>query len=742
MARWKSVFVCGLFVSFSAVTAVPTGGCEVETDESTEVDFAAAGFSNHDQYGRNISGDQGLYGQYYSDGGFKESSDEASGPSAPPATTAVPREMTTMLPDATTTTSSMMDSEIAESADPPAIPVPDLTTSNYAVAALPENTTPRKASWKDHPLYRSNPSIQAPIVAWYTTRADGRDPERILVRGRHTRQGSKYKLMRETEDSDQLMNVDLLQLSLFHLIREDDSPLEFETTRASRVCLVMDVREPSNGGKIHQAYSETSDFEMQGPPGYDINLGIAEWDTDYPLPRGGPASENPDEPPPRGYVVCRNINAGRHTMPGAPMLGAQWHVHLYAVLFAEADGSVPPLTPSPPGWSGPEIKQHELCPDELHDMWSVGPPDSNDPDTVGKRFKTWHPQKDPLFGCYYGHEHGSFDGLAGYTSRFDYTAWKNGRQDESHQGFKNYVIPTGDKFVIVNLHAATDDFNRFQVDLHTMVVAVTDRASGKLLSEISCKSHSGGSGAQYLPEFRPANNADEPSMLPMGDEASRQRTIDMWAMGEDREMVVKRINLLDPDNKNPKLIYEGDENTAQSNLRGRYEGWFMKGMAPFCMSAGSPKDNAGPDVDIKNPQNGCMDVECKRKIILGLKDRVAYMGDDGFFPNLGTERRIGMRKLRIAPDLCAVDLPEPNSDGYIAFYTNPTCEELCDGPSPNCILQRIHSSFTGHSIDDVFVTNDAHGHNPYIVEGPRGVPSGQRGIAQVEGALGISAEMP
>lgn len=270
---------------------------------------------------------------------------------------------------------------------------------------------------------------------------------------------------------------------------------------------------------------------------------------------------------------------------------------------------------------------------------------------------------------------------------------------------------------------------------------MTDRTTGKLLFEMSCKSHSGGSAAQYNRGSRPPNNADEPSQKPMGDAASRQRVIDMWSKyGDGMEMVVKRINLLDPNNKDPELIYEGGD--AKSNLRGRYEGWFMRGMAPFCMSAGNPNAAAGPEVDIKNPQNGCMDIECKRKIILGLKDNVAYNGDSGFFPNLGNERRISMRELRIAPELCGVDLPEPNSAGYMAFYTNPTCEELCTGPSPNCILQRIHSSFDGIGIDGTFVTNDVHGHHGYRPEGPRGVPDGGRGIAQEEGALGISVEMP
>lgn len=452
-------------ILLSAVVAVPTGGCDEEGAPSPNGTLDSPTLPIYNQYGSYGSGD---YADRYSEGGLKGDTDSNPVSTGAPVTTVASQEMSTTSREPETTTVPTTEEATTVAASAPAAEALDLTKSLSVEATLPENTTPRQASWKDHPVYKANPSIEAPILAWYTTKAYENDHDRLGVRGRYTRQGSKYMLKREGEDASQLMDVDLLALNLFLLIREDDRPVEYETTRASRVCLVMDVRESGNGGKIHQAYTGTSDFEMQGPPGYNINLGIAEWDTNYPLPKGSLTSENPDEPPARGYVVCRNIDAGRHTLPGAPNLGAQWHVHLYAVLFTEADGSVPPLTPSPPGWSGPEIKQHERCPDALHDMWSVGPPDTNDPDTKGKAFKTWHPQKDKFYGCYYGHEHGSFDGLAGYTSRFDYTAWKNGRQDESHQGFKNYVIPAGDKFLVVNLHAATDDFNRFQVDLHTV----------------------------------------------------------------------------------------------------------------------------------------------------------------------------------------------------------------------------------------------------------------------------------
>src|SRR5262245_1059193 len=57
--------------------------------------------------------------------------------------------------------------------------------------------------------------------------------------------------------------------------------------------------------------------------------------------------------------------------------------------------STPTRTPTPtaalPG---------QPCPQALHDSYVVTGPD-------GKVYPTWHPPVDPVYGCYFGHEHGS-----------------------------------------------------------------------------------------------------------------------------------------------------------------------------------------------------------------------------------------------------------------------------------------------------------------------------------------------
>ena len=83
------------------------------------------------------------------------------------------------------------------------------------------------------------------------------------------------------------------------------------------------------------------------------------------------------------------------------------------------------------------------------------------------------------------------------------------------------------------------------------------------------------------------------------------------------------------------------------------------------------------------------------------------------------------------------ELPAPGSDGYIVFYTNPTCTELCDGPDKSCIRQVIHSSFQGFNISGDFEVSDVHGH--YMYRDINGEGSGEleglTGIAQIEAGI-------
>ncbi len=447
------------------------------------------------------------------------------------------------------------------------------------------DTTPKKAHWTDHPILKTNPDIKPPIVAIYTTRTQDEE-HTVGARGIYYPQGSNYLLadrsLEDTEEARVLLDYDVLQFTPGS-IKERPNMIQLETTRDSKVCLLMTVRD--NGFKMGR------EATMKPPAGY-TNVGAVRWSEDLG-PREIPQTRFNFQ----GMAACKSLPAGEHNFTSPDMLGAEFNVHRYSLLFAEADGtpSLPPALPS--GWEGPEIKPLTRCPDALHDMWVVENHDVNDPDTSGKVWRTWHPQKDYIYGCYYGHEHGTPGMLAGYTEKLDYTAWKNFRQDESHNGFKSYVLPVPqeDKFLVINLHADTSDIGRVDKEFHTMVVAVTEKDTGKHLMELSCKASTGGSACDFenLPEegFR---------FFPVGNDEAQSLVRE--AYGGERSTWInarKRMNCWRPNNFDTRLG-RNDDNPA----RGDYERWFMKTQGEFCMYSPRLFEAAGPEVDIKDPQTG------------------------------------------------------------------------------------------------------------------------------------------
>lgn len=637
-----------------------------------------------------------------------------------------------------TATSDVEFSTPATSSEVPTTAKASTASPSLSVSpSNPDDTTPRKSEWKDHPLYRANPdSVVLPILAWFTTRSSEDYEWSLASVGRYTRQASRYNLLadgvRDTPEAKEYHNYDLLHLGTYGA-EGIDNWLDFELTRSAKVCVVMGVDDDSA--------NMDRDSVMTGPPGFK-SIGMVQWDEESEKPENHKYARYTSTPISWGYLACKTMAAGTHKLPSVDSFGAQYKLWGYNLIFSEVDGSIPPLAPMPAGWTGPDILEHTSCPSELHDMWSVGVHDPNDPDIAGKRFTSWHPQLDLVYGCYYMHEHGSFPGLAGYTARYDYTAWKNDRQDESDVGFKTYVVPAGKYYVVYTLHSDTSDFERISKEFHTVVLAVTEKSTGKLMFEMSGKASSGGAGARYESKFRPKEGVQ---MVPLGTAENKKRMIDMYSPERyrDREVCFKRINLYNPPNLRPDLDYEGD--TEAEHSRGIYEAWTMRMLSEFCMNTTEPFRAAGPKVDIKNSHNGCRDEDCRQKIVLG---RSPNQYRDYFTPNMGNNREVVFRATSIGPQYCKHPLPEPNAEGYHVFYTDQYANELCDGPGVNCIMQRIHSSFEGVSLNDRYETTDVHGHNMYEPASPLGIDDfdnrkrGLNGIANIAGNLAVSVEEP
>lgn len=141
----------------------------------------------------------------------------------------------------------------------------------------------------------------------------------------------------------------------------------------------------------------------------------------------------------------------------------------YWVLLAE-EGGVPAGMETP--------RPNEVCPDWVHDRHRATGPD-------GRPYATWHPQIDPVYWCYFGHEHGSDPThfAAGYANAFGYVAATH-QMDEPHVGFKNMVFDSEGIRWWLSFHFGTGGLARACARFHSLDVAALDIASGELLADV------------------------------------------------------------------------------------------------------------------------------------------------------------------------------------------------------------------------------------------------------------------
>lgn len=162
-----------------------------------------------------------------------------------------------------------------------------------------------------------------------------------------------------------------------------------------------------------------------------------------------------------------------------------------------------------------KVTPNERCPTWLHDI-HVAPGKLHEQDVISieseaqQYWRTWHPLIDPIYWCYYGHEHGGFPGS--YPPWFGYTASKTAEQvvddsnkfweeectvpknkeptgelkpqSESNEGFKIFMFSADtnsatstcsreDKRVfMITLHAELSNPRRFTSRHHTMIIDV------------------------------------------------------------------------------------------------------------------------------------------------------------------------------------------------------------------------------------------------------------------------------
>jgi hypothetical protein len=284
---------------------------------------------------------------------------------------------------------------------------------------------------------------------------------------------------------------------------------------------------------------------------------------------------------------------------GDVALGAPAKDSSYITLFAEADGkaSAYPRLPSnaPDGAALP--KANDTCPDWLDNLYVATGPD-------GKTYKSWHPQIDPVYWCYFRHEHGSDPALIGLPGfPLEYVAAVFNNQTEIHEGFKGIAIRDEEKKLgwYINVHAETHDLHRVCTRKHTVVVIATDLTKSypdNVLAMVGYKGDFGASQSnrELAGNNMTINNVPDSQFGKCPDQAA---IVDEIKNKDGAPVFFKRIRV---------------ENLGDGRLdNGGYEQWDggltpELGMSVAGWFGGSEFPKFG--IDIRNPSTTCSDLAC------------------------------------------------------------------------------------------------------------------------------------
>lgn len=184
------------------------------------------------------------------------------------------------------------------------------------------------------------------------------------------------------------------------------------------------------------------------------------------------------------HVFTKVMTAGAHDLGSLQGLGFQ----PYQVLLGKADGTPPADPPVPSGHTLPQANQ--TCPQWVIDQYQVTLPD-------GSTHETWHPQIDPVYWCYFRHEHGSDPRqFVAYTQikndlAFNRYSAETGR-NEPLFGFKLFLFQdphSGDEILLI-AHMTSSDPNRACVRFHTLDLYAA-KANGQLIAALHFKGDTG-----------------------------------------------------------------------------------------------------------------------------------------------------------------------------------------------------------------------------------------------------------
>lgn len=348
------------------------------------------------------------------------------------------------------------------------------------------------------------------------------------------------------------------------------------------------------------------------------------------------------------------------------------------------------------------VRANAMCPPWLHDLYMTKSRDV----VVAKKMKelkywrTWHAPIDPVYWCYFGHEHGSFPGF--YQPMFDYTAWKtkdadtdHGRQEESHEGFKVFSFPieSEGKFVVVIVHMHVSSERRFETGRHTVSFAVLDDG-WDMLMELHMKMDFGGAQATIVKKEKGSKKKKKITIAVNEHEEKKINILRLRGRKAGRRFNVLNITEKYPASVNQTFLLNcGITPTAKNEhqvLKGIYEQW--KGPLNTCMGT-SPAENLlrGFTFDIRNPSTAMRSIDKPTT-----KQNMQMLSGSSMDRFLEISKRQGT--LEVGIEHCHFDAF--TSDAAImlqknlgVFYTDSFFTSVRDGPGKFSIRQFISPSF-------------------------------------------------
>ena len=380
---------------------------------------------------------------------------------------------------------------------------------------------------------------------------------------------------------------------------------------------------------------------------------------------------------------------------GEVSLGAPSKDDAYTTLVAESDGkaSVYPTLPAGAPAGAERPKANDTCPAWLENLYVATGPDGNP-------YKSWHPQIDPVYHCYFRHEHGSDPALVGLPGfPLEYVAKVNNNQAEIHQGFKGIAIRDEAKQIgwYINIHSETHDLHRVCAQNHTVAITATDLTKAypdNILAQISYKGDFGPSIANR--KLADTNVVIDNVTNPAFPDCPNQTNIANGLKDKDGNPVFfKRIRVENlGDGKLDNGGYESWQGGLTSELGISVAGWF----------GGATKPRF--EIDIRNPSTTCSDKACANS-----KPNEGNSGDERtfFVPDLKLEYNA---LVRTKDDVDGV------SDG--TFYTDVYGVKVLPA-SPTAIKQFIKLGLNITLSTDRFHSEDAW-RGLYVDDNDAGVP--------------------